>query len=79
MARIIEIENGGMVNNVYRIHSETRARYSEFRIRGERFVRIETFGREDRIVNGVASQNIQFTEEIAIELVRLLRGTFNIP
>jgi hypothetical protein len=78
MARIIGIENGGTVN-IYRIHSETRARYSQFSIHGERFVRIETFGSEDRIVNGVANQNIQFNREIAIELVRLLRGTFNIP
>jgi hypothetical protein len=78
MARIIEIENGGMTNSS-RIRSEVRAKYSEFDIYGERFVRIETFGSEDRIVNGMPSQNIQFNREIAIELVRLLRDTFNIP
>jgi hypothetical protein len=77
MARIVEIQNGGIAD-IPRIRSEVIARYCEFNLHGERFVRIETFGSEDRVVTGIASQNIQFNREIAIDLVRLLRNTFNI-
>jgi hypothetical protein len=77
MARIIEIENYGRVNNS-RLNSKVRARYSEFDFLGERYARIETFGSNDRKVQGMASQNIQFNRIIAIELIRLLRRTFDI-
>jgi hypothetical protein len=77
VARIIQIKKS-KEKYTSRIQSEVSAEYNEFYDGGEKFVRIQTFGSEDRENHGKQSQNIQLNRKAAEELVRLLRDSFNI-
>ncbi|WNR45122.1 hypothetical protein [Paenibacillus roseipurpureus] len=54
------------------------ATYSIASISGNKLFQINTWGSEDRKIKGQASQTIQFNEESARELVRILQDEYGI-
>ena len=54
------------------------AGYKFFELEGKKYFQIDTYGKDGREIPGKVSQSIQFDEEFARELVRLLREEFQI-
>jgi hypothetical protein len=77
MARIVELIESKEIYTS-RIQTEVSAMYNEFYDNGEKFVRIQTFGSEERENKGKQSQNIQLNKNAAEKLVVLLKQTFSI-
>ena len=59
------------------IHEEVRATYTIFKSDGEKYVQIDTYGKEDRESPEKISQSIQLNRETARYLVRLLIDTYD--
>ncbi|HEY8576077.1 MAG TPA: methionyl-tRNA formyltransferase [Devosia sp.] len=60
------------------LHQEVEARYAIFERDGVGFVQINTYGRPDREMPGIASQSIQLDRQGAEALVDILRRAFSI-
>ena len=77
MAIIKKIEK---TNNYNMKNSLTfcNAEYNEYYYNNEKFVRIQTFGSDDRKEKGKQSQVIHLNRDTAIQLVKLLSNSFNI-
>lgn len=54
------------------------AEYNEYYYNNEKFVRIQTFGSDERKEKGRQSQVIHLNRDTAIRLVKLLSNSFNI-
>ena len=54
------------------------ADYKFFELEGKKYFQIDSYGKRSRKNPGKVSQSIQFDEEFARELVRLLREEFQI-
>ena len=54
------------------IHEKVNATYTVFEKEGRKYVQIDTYGRDGRDIPEKISQSIQFDEEAARYLVRLL-------
>ncbi len=77
MAIIKKIEK---TNNYNMKNSLTfcNAEYNEYYYNNEKFVRIQTFGSDERKEKGKQSQVIHLNRDTAIQLVKLLSNSFNI-
>lgn len=77
MAIIKKIEK---TNNYNMKNSLTfcNAEYNEYYYNNEKFVRIQTFGSDERKEKGRQSQVIHLNRDTAIQLVKLLSNSFNI-
>lgn len=77
MAIIKQIEK---TNNYNMKNSLTfcNAEYNEYYFNNEKYVRIQTFGSEERKEKGKQSQVIHLNRDTAIQLVKLLSNSFNI-
>ena len=60
------------------MHGKVDATYSEFINEGEVFFQIDIYGSANRDLKGKVSQSIQIDRETAIELIQLLKNTFQI-
>lgn len=60
------------------VHEEVEATYSVFEKDGTKYIQIDTYGREERLLPGKVSQVIQLDKENAQELINLLIKVFNI-
>lgn len=58
------------------IHKPTTATYSTFVLQGKRYLQIDTYGSDDRVMPEKVSQSIQFDEETAKIIVELLKKEF---
>lgn len=73
------------INNIERlekqrntIHEEVRATYTIFESEGEKYVQLDTYGREDRESPEKISQSIQLNRETARYLVKLLIDAYDL-
>lgn len=73
------------VNNIERlekqrntIHEEVRATYTIFEAGGEKYVQLDTYGRENRESPEKISQSIQLNRETARYLVKLLSDAYDL-
>ena len=60
------------------VHDEISATYSTFVHKGEKFLQIDSYGREEREVPGKKSQTVQLDAEGAKALVAILKLEFRI-
>lgn len=58
--------------------TECEAEYNDFYIDGKKYVRIQTFGSDERQVKGKQSQVIHIDRNTAKQLVELLKNSFNL-
>ncbi len=58
--------------------TECEAEYNDFYIDGKKYVRIQTFGSDERQVKGKQSQVIHIDRNTAKQLVELLKNFFNL-
>lgn len=58
------------------LHDPVECSYSVLTIEGSRYLQIDTFGRHDRELPGKVSQSIQMGEDVAAELVSIIRANF---
>lgn len=75
MARINEFE---LAVKKIRDQEAVKTTYSVATIDDETIFQINTYGRDTREVASTPSQTIQFNKETAIELITLLKRTFEI-
>jgi len=75
MARIEEFE---LAVKHIRDHETVKTTYSVATINDELIFQIITYGRDSRQFDSIPSQAIQFNKETAIELINLLKRTFDI-
>jgi len=75
MALITSFEHKPMERNS--IHIPIRASYSIFEQDGQRFIQIDSYGRESRKNPGTASQKLQLDEKSAQALFDILKETFH--
>ena len=54
------------------------AKYNDYTYNGEKYVRIQTFGSDDRIEKGKQSQVIHLNKETAEKLVEYLKESFDL-
>ena len=54
------------------------ALYNDYLFNGEKYVRIQTFGSEDRKDKGKQSQVLHLNKETAIVLIQYLKNSFNL-
>lgn len=78
MARInvVTMEQVEKVRNL--VQDEVEATYSVFDKDDKKYIQIDTYGREGRLLPGKVSQVIQLDKENAQELIGLLRKVFDI-
>lgn len=60
------------------VHTKVTTTYSIFDENGERYVQIDTYGKNDRVIPEKISQSIQIDRECAKFLVKLLVNEFDI-
>lgn len=60
------------------IHEEVQATYTIFEADGEKYVQLDTYGRDSRESPEKISQSIQFNRETARYLVRLLIDAYDL-
>jgi len=75
MARIEEFE---LAVKHIRDHEAVKTTYSVATINDELIFQINTYGRDSRQFDSIPSQAIQFNKETAIELISILKRTFDI-
>lgn len=75
MARITKFDELGAANRG-RVHDEVACTYATFEIDGRRYLQLDTYGSSTRVVPGKVSQSIQFDQNGARLLKRLLDRTF---
>jgi hypothetical protein len=75
MARINEFE---LAVKKIRNQEPVKTTYSVSNIDDELIFQIDTYGRDSRKVDSMPSQTIQFNKTTAIELISLLKRTFEI-
>lgn len=76
MALIRRFSQVAMTRNS--VHDEIGATFSPFMERGQKYVQIDSYGRQGRDISGKKSQSIQLDEEGARSLVAILRHEFEI-
>ena len=59
-----------------RIHGEVECGYAAFESGGRRYLQLDTYGSDERVMPGKVSQSIQLDDESARELKGLLERTF---
>lgn len=75
----IDINNLEKVNKERNIvHDEVQATYSIFEINGEKYLQIDTYGKEGRMNPEKISQSFQFNKESASYFVNLLVEEFHL-
>lgn len=74
MALIDRFERKNMDRN--RRHDPITAHFTTFEQDGQRFLQIDTYGRDSRAMPGKISQSIQLSEASAAELAAILRREF---
>ena len=60
------------------LHSKVFTTYTSFELGGKKYFQIDTYGRADRVMPEKISQSVQFDEESARVLVKLLVEEFGI-
>jgi len=76
MAQINSFERLSMERHT--AHDPISATYTAFDLNGDKYLQIDTYGRETRDVPGKKSQSIQLNERSARELVIILKDHFGI-
>jgi hypothetical protein len=61
-----------------RVHDEVRADYIVLTKNGEKYVQINTYGSDNRVIRQKVSQAIQFNEDSARQLMEILKKEFGI-
>lgn len=56
----------------YIVHKEVEATYTIFNIDEKRYLQIDTYGSEDRLIKGKVSQSIQMSEDTIIKIIEKL-------
>jgi hypothetical protein len=74
MALIRQFDRKHMERNS--IHDEISASYTIFERDDQRFIQIDSYGREDREIPGKKSQSIQLDRQGAYQLYKILRNEF---
>jgi hypothetical protein len=74
MALVTKFEHLSMTAN--QVHGQTDCTYSTFEEDGKRYLQIDTYGSERRKISGKKSQTVQFDEQSANALKKLLEETF---
>lgn len=75
----IDINNLEKVNKERNtVHDEVQATYSIFEINGEKYLQIDTYGKEGRMNPEKISQSFQFNKESASFFVNLLVEEFHL-
>ena len=78
MARI-ELSTIGKIEKERNIVQEkVKATYSVFEVEGQKYLQIDTYGRNNRRIPDKISQTIQFDRETAEFLCELFRTEFNL-
>lgn len=60
------------------VHTKVTTTYSVFGVKGEKYVQIDTYGKNDRAIPEKISQSIQFDRESAKFFVKLLINEFEL-
>lgn len=60
------------------VHTKVTTTYSVFDVKGEKYVQIDTYGKNDRAIPEKISQSIQFDRESAKFFVKLLINEFEL-
>ena len=60
------------------VHTKVTTTYSVFDVKGEKYVQIDTYGKNDRAIPEKISQSIQFDRESAKFFVNLLINEFEL-
>ncbi len=60
------------------IHKKVDATYTVFKYKGKTYFQLDTYGSRTREMKGKISQSIQFDEETAGELLKLIEDAFDI-
>ncbi len=76
MARISAMVKHEKTRNT--VHTQARCTYSVFVDAGTKYFQIDTYGTDQRKVQGQPSQKIQFDREFAAELVEVLKTEFRL-
>jgi hypothetical protein len=58
------------------VHGDTSCSYSAFRQSGKTYLQLDTYGSKQRKLRGKISQTLQFNEQAAKELMRIIEETF---
>jgi len=75
MAYILDVERDDRtIKGLHR--TAIPCRYSVAVIEGKKTLQLTTYGSDNRIVTGQPSQTLQFTENTALQLYRILRAEF---
>jgi len=75
MALIKKFDDLG-AGNRGRVHGEVACTYATFEVEGRRYLQIDTYGSNERVIPGKVSQSIQLDKNGARLLKRLLEQTF---
>jgi len=59
-----------------RVHGEVRCGFATFERDGKRYLQLDTFGSNERVIPGKVSQSIQIDREGAVALKALLSHVF---
>ena len=76
MARIGTIRQSERDRKVTRLHDLTDCEYSVYEVEGRTFLQLDTLGSKERQDKGQPSQILQLDEEIARQLLSVLRSAF---
>ena len=58
------------------VHNEVEATYNLITANNKRYVQINTYGSNNRKIQGIASQSIQLSEDTIIQLKKILDEEF---
>lgn len=58
------------------VHNEVEASYNLITANNKRYVQINTYGSNNRKIQGIASQSIQLSEDTIIQLKKILDEEF---
>jgi hypothetical protein len=75
MALVIKIEKGGMKGRES-VHKKTECNYFIVYDNDEKYLQLDTYGSEDRQMQGKMSQSIRFSPEALKQLKELLSKEF---